>query len=189
MEDATLTIHVERARGGDERSFEAIVAALGEMLLAVAYRYTGDWEASKDVAQETWISVFRALRRFDGRVPFRAWLLTVHRNKCIDHLRRRKHLREIAVDGASGGEAFHTADPAPTPQAAYERKQRLEAVRRAAAGLPGKQRTVFALVDLEGISCREAARILGMHEVTLRTNLYHARRRVAEDLRRSGVMR
>jgi RNA polymerase sigma-70 factor (ECF subfamily) len=188
MDDATLAIHVERAQDGDERSFTAIVAALGEMLLAIAYRYTGDWESSRDVAQETWLSVFRSLRRFDGRVPFRAWLIAVHRNKCIDHLRRRKRSIEMPIEDPERGETARTADPAPSPYEDYERKKRLDAVLAAAGRLPRKQRRVFALVDLEGIPCREAARILDMHEVTLRTNLYHARRSVARELRRSGVI-
>ena len=189
MDDATLSAHVARARNGDERSFEAIVAALGEMLLAMAFRYTGDWDSSRDVAQETWLCAFRSLRRFDGRVPFRAWLIAVHRNKCIDHLRRWRRHREAAVGDELTDAGFFGADPAPSPHEEYERNRRMKAVLASAGRLPRKQRGVFALVDLEGIPCREAARILGMHEVTVRTNLYHARRRIARDIRRSEVMK
>lgn len=189
MDESTLMSHVDRVRDGDDRSFAAIVAAHGEMLLAVAYRYTGDWESSRDLAQETWISVFKAIRRFDGRIPFRSWLLVVHRNRCIDHLRRRRRSRMFAAPGEGADGYAEAADSSPNPYEAVERRERLEAVLRAAGGLPGRQRKVFALVDIEGIQCREAARILGMREVTLRTNLYHARRGVARALRASGVMR
>jgi DNA-directed RNA polymerase specialized sigma24 family protein len=70
MDDGTLAMHVERAREGDERSFEILVTALGGMLLVLAYRYTGDWESSGDLIQETWLSVFRALGRLTDAFRF-----------------------------------------------------------------------------------------------------------------------
>lgn len=188
MDEGTLAVHVERARQGDGRSFEALVSGLSGMLLATAYRYTGDWECSRDLSQETWLSVFRSLGRLDAGIPFKPWLLAIHRNRCIDHLRRRRRSREVPADSVQESGYAEAVDAAPAPDEELCRKRRLEAVLRAAGRLPRGQRRVFALVDLEGIPCGEAARAIGMREVTLRTNLYHARRKVARDLRRSGVM-
>ena len=76
---------------------------------------------------------------------------------------------------------FVSREPGPDRDA--ELKQTRERILEAAAQLPDRQRTVFAMIDLEQITIDEAAGILGIKPVSIRTNLYHARKRIAGALR------
>ncbi|HSG09106.1 MAG TPA: RNA polymerase sigma factor [Longimicrobiales bacterium] len=180
MDEQVITAWATRFRDGDERSFRRLVDALTRTLIAMAYRYTGDWEWARDLTQETWIRVHQQIHRYDSTRSFVTWLHTVHRNGCLDHARRAWTRREspYGADALArlGGEA--PEDPARD----VERREFHEQVLQAAAGLSESQRQVFVRVDLEQGEQTQVARDLGIRPGTLRTTLHFARRKVAEAL-------
>ena len=144
---------METARPQDSgRMFEDMVEQYAKPLLAMAYRYTFDWEGAKDVCQDTWLKVYRKISVYDGRVPFERWLFAVHRNMCLDHLRKRKRRRE--VQGA-GIDHLVSGSPAPDRQAELGETRRM--ILDAASRLPDRQRSIFAMIDLEQMTAEEAA--------------------------------
>jgi RNA polymerase sigma-70 factor (ECF subfamily) len=166
------------------QNFEALVSRYAKPLLAVAYRYTFDWESAKDVCQDTWLRVYEKISVYDGRVPFERWLFAVHRNICLNFLRKRKNRREVGPEESEAArERFISRETAPDKRA--ELSETRENILEAASRLPDRQRTVFALVDLEQKTIDEAAEILGIKPVSIRTNLHHARKRIAGVLRGS----
>ena len=169
---------------GREDRFETLVTRYAKPLLAMAYRFTFDWESAKDVCQDTWLRVYEKISMYDGRVPFERWLFAVHRNVCLSFLRKRKRRRE---DGPGASETaqdrFVSRETAPDKGA--ELAQTRERILEAASNLPDRQRAVFAMIDLEQMTIDEAAGILGIKPVSIRTNLYHARKRIAGILRGS----
>ncbi len=155
--------------------------------LAMAYRYTFDWESAKDVCQDTWLRVYEKISMYDGRVPFERWLFAVHRNICLNFLRKRKRRREVGPGtGETAQDSFVSRETAPDKRA--ELSQARERILEAAAKLPDRQRTVFAMIDLEQMTIDEAAGILGVKPVSIRTNLHHGRKRIAGILRGSEEM-
>lgn len=167
---------------GDGAAFKELVDSLSRTLIARAYRYTGDWESARDLTQETWIRVHERFDRFDPRRSFRAWLLTVHRNLCLSHLRRSWVRLETAVDAEELHRAI--ASDAAGPEVEAERGEFYRNLRAAMGELSESQRQVFARVDLEGGSQTDVARELGIKNGTLRATLHFARRRLAAALRR-----
>lgn len=167
---------------GDPRSFRALVEGLSRTLMAMAYRYTGDSEWSRDLTQETWIRVYESLGRYDSSRPFRSWILAIHRNVCLSHLRKAWVQREILGEreGPLGSES--RANPAPQ-EALVERREFHTRILRALERLTESQRLVFIRVDLERGDQREVAESLGMGFGTLRTTLHFARKRLATVLR------
>ena len=166
-------------RGGDLNAFQALVQRLTRSLIARAYRYTFDWESARDLTQETWIAVYRQVHRYDPKKPFRAWLFTVHRNRCVSYLRRPIVNEERTIDGRSL-ESLQSADPAPSPLEDLESREFEERIREALRRLSESQRRVFVLVDLEQGNQEEVAEILNMKYATLRSTLHFARRRLAQ---------
>jgi RNA polymerase sigma-70 factor (ECF subfamily) len=166
------------------RILEELVERYKRPLLAIAYRYTFDWESSKDLCQDTWLRVYRKLSGYDGRVPFERWLFAVHRNICFDYLRKRKRRKEVTGERI---ELLVSGGPGPEEEAelAETRRRILDAASR----LPERQRSVFAMIDLEQMTAEEAAGVLGIKTVSIRTNLYHARKAVARALRGSEERR
>lgn len=166
------------ARGGARRPFRHLVESATRTLIALAYRYTGDWETARDLTQETWIKVHRGIGRYDPERPFQNWLYTIHRNTCLSYLRSAAVRREVPIppgdlpvpaagDGAGGG-----------AQRA-ERREFQARLDKALAQLSSRQRSVVTKVLIEQVSQREAAAALGMQFNTLRTTLHFARKRLA----------
>lgn len=159
---------------GDAASFEKLVKAHSRPLLALAYRYTRDWDSAQDLCQETWIKIHDQIGRYDPRRPFGAWLHTIHRNNCLSFLRK------VAVrkKWAASGQALHVVDGS-DPLATTEHRDFMARLGRALNRLSEKQRRIFALVDIEQTDQEEAARMLGIKYNTLRSTLHFARRRLA----------
>ena len=181
MNDSELTALALRFQAGDRESFRSLVEALTRPLIATAYRYTGDWEWARDLTQDTWVRVFRGIGRYDGRRPFPAWLRAIHRNVCLDHLRRPwvRHEEAAHPDAL----ARVAAPPHESPSRVLERSDLLRRIRAAAAHLSEIQRQVFVRVDLEQRPQQAVAGELGLKFTTLRATLHHARRKVAALLR------
>ncbi len=186
MDDRRWSEAAAAAREGDRESFRHLVEGLSRPLLAAAYRLVRDWEVAADLTQETWLRVHRRLDRYDPSRPFVAWLRTVHRRLCLDHLRRAAARPEDPTDPERLARlAGPVGDPA--PDADLARRDLDRDLRLALPALSPRQRLVFALVDLQGRERAEAARQLGISPVTLRTTLHFARRRLARELRRLEV--
>ena len=77
-----------RAARGDREAFRRLVEGEARRLLAVAYRYCGDWDTAADLCQDTWLRVHASFDDYDPARPFRPWLNTLHRRICLQHLRR-----------------------------------------------------------------------------------------------------
>ncbi len=183
MDDAYLSELARRAQRGDPKSFRFLVESESRRLIALAYRYTRDWEASRDLTQETWIKVFQRLRSYDPGRPFRTWLSAIHRNGCLSYLRRPALAHEHPT---SEQDVTRQAPPVKErdPLERLESEELGVRLRAAMARLSESQLRVFTRVDLEQVSQADAARALGMKAATLRTPLHFARKRPARWLRR-----
>jgi RNA polymerase sigma-70 factor (ECF subfamily) len=182
IDDDRLSSLALAARQGDQSSFRALVDALTRPLIAMAYRYTRDWESAGDICQETWIKVFRGLWRYDPAQPFAPWLFTIHRNGCLNQLRQTALRREVLSVGETNLQLL-PRDVADGPEQNLERGEFHDMLRRAMARLTKSQLRVFCMVDLEQMDQMAAARALRMKYATLRTTLHFARKRIARFLR------
>lgn len=182
MNDKDLSALAVAYQRGDVRAFETLVDALSRTLIAMGYRYTGDWEWARDLTQETWVRVHDRVHQYDPAKSFGSWLYAIHRNRCLDHLRRAW----VRLETAPGDEAMvrlSGATPEEDPEGQLERKEFHERLLQALSQLSESQRQVFVRVELEQKDQREVALALGIKFVTLRTTLHFARRRLATALR------
>jgi RNA polymerase sigma-70 factor (ECF subfamily) len=177
---SALAIDYQR---GDHESFERLVNTLTRPLIAMAYRYTGDWEWARDLTQETWVKVHRRIRDYDPAKSFRAWLFAIHRRGCLDHL-RRAWVRYESAPGEETLRGLCGVARSGNPDDELERREFQRRLLAAVGELGENQRQVFVRVDLEQCDQQEAARSLGMKYSTLRATLHAARRRLAAALRR-----
>lgn len=163
---------------GSQEAFAALVKRHEERAFWAAYRVLGDADASRDVAQEAFVRVWRALDRFDFSMAFTTWLYRISVNLAIDHLRRNKRHKAVDVDILHEGLADESADVAPeSGQGARELAAR---VRRVLDTLDEKYRTVLALRDLEGLSSKQISDITGITHATVRWRLHVARKHFRE---------
>lgn len=162
---------VRRIRSGERDAFEGLMARTEARVLAVAWRILGDRELARDAAQETYLRIFRSLDAYRLGERFEAWMVRITVHVCYDLARKRGPLPLPAdlLEGLGTDPSSHEAEEA------LLLHQRRELVRRALADLPKAERAALVLRDLEGFSTEEAARILGVRPVTIRSQAASAR--------------
>lgn len=146
-------------------------------------------EAAEDLAQETFLRVFREIDSFRGHSSFDSWLFAVAANLLRNERRRRGRQKrdapELSMDepAAPGEPPRHqiAAGEASPARQAYERERR-EALARAVERLPPQMRQCLALRLDQELKYREIARLLKISIQTVKSHLFQARQRLGEEL-------
>ncbi|GAA4916720.1 RNA polymerase sigma-70 factor (ECF subfamily) [Actinomycetospora succinea] len=166
----TDTFLVDRARVGDREAYAALVHRHRDRVYRVALQVLGCPADADDVAQDVVIHLATALERFDGTAAFTTWLHRVVVNRCLNHRRAHRPTSEIT-------ESAHPRSRG--PEHAVVTAAEVAAGLRAVAALPDELRVPLVLVQLEGMSYRQAAAVTGVSEATVRGRLARARYRLA----------
>ena len=166
--DAELII---RFRGGDETAFEKIVEKYRERSFWIAYNITNNAEEARDISQEAFIRVFRSLHRFDTKRNFYTWFYRIVVNLCIDYIRRKSAASMVNLEDVGD-----ISNPGERPEERMESMELKDRVRKILDSLPLKYRTVMALRDIHGFSCKEISKILKCSHATVRWRLHRSRK-------------
>jgi RNA polymerase sigma-70 factor, ECF subfamily len=168
-------------RDGEEAALNELIGRKTKPLLQLCQRILGDQEEARDVVQVTFFRVWESRKKFDDRWSPNTWVYRIASNLAIDHLRSRKsrershepvrqHLQQVADTRSSRD---------------LSRLQQWEVAaifRDLSAGLSEKQRMVFLLREIEGLSSPEVAEILDCRESTVRNHLFNARKYLRKEL-------
>ncbi|MEO0938577.1 MAG: RNA polymerase sigma factor [Pseudomonadota bacterium] len=140
---------------GDVAAARILTAQLAPRVYAQAYRMLGDTAEAEDVAQEAMMRLWRVAPDWRaGEAKVSTWLYRVAANLCTDRLRRRRR----AVPGLDA--VPEPADPAPSAEAGLQAAARTDALSRALAALPERQRLAVVLRHIEGLANPEIAQIM-----------------------------
>ena len=179
---------VMRAQKGDPRAFEELVKRYDRRVLGIARNYVNDLDEAKDIFQEVFLRVHRALDRFRLEAKFSTWVYRITTNVCLTHRKRqaaRPHLsidQELENPEESGSRLeAELATPAESERYAYS-SELGDSIREAMESLSPQQRLVFALRHYEGYKLREIAEILECAEGTVKKHLFTATRRMRVQL-------
>ena len=170
---------LKRAQKGDPAAFEALFTPLEGRVYRTCVHMLGPGEDARDCAQEALLKAFRTLKDFRGDCALESWLHRLCINVCLDALRKKK-LRAAQSLDALMDEGFGPAAPADGPYESLEKKERMEAVRQAIAGLPEDQRLAFTLVVLEELPYEVAAERLGTAVGTVKSRVNRAREKISK---------
>jgi RNA polymerase sigma-70 factor (ECF subfamily) len=167
---------VEAARSGDHRAFRAIVDHYDDRLRALAYRLLEDRDAMDDALQEAYLKAFRSMRSFRGESSLGTWLHRITYNACMDLLRRRKDTVPLFGSGTDDEPApAERARPGSSGQDPLDAAVARTDLAAALATLPPEGRAAVQLVDAEGWTYEEAAKVLGVSPGTLASRVSRAR--------------
>lgn len=147
-----------------------------------ARRLVGDDAVAEDLVHEVFVSLPRAIRGFRHDSTLRTFLVSIAVNHARHHVRAATRRR--AALARLGEEPVH-ASPS-TPEEDVARRRLAEALSRALDALPVDQRIAFVLSEVEERSSREVSAIVGAPEATVRTRLFHAKRKLRELLSREA---
>jgi RNA polymerase sigma-70 factor, ECF subfamily len=169
---------VDRHVAGDPEAFGEIFRRHRDRLWAVALRTLGDPEEAADAVQDAMVSAFRAAAGYRGEAAVTTWLHRIVVNACLDRARRSAARPSVPL-GDVAAALTASRDTIAARETALD-------VEQALATLPVEQRAALVLVDMQGFSVEDAARILGVARGTVKSRCSRARARLLPLLTSDG---
>ena len=199
MQDETELIR--RSAEGDLEAFEELILLKRDRVYRVAYQILRNSEDSRDVAQLVFVRLWRVIRRYRPERKFDTWLYRITFNLALDQKRRmgpagRTVSLESVGDTVAGPGASRAFRPGggsrqeslvesrANPERSFERKELKRVYESIASGLTDRQRMIFAMREVDGLTAEEIARSLGITSSTVRNTHFQVRAILREALRR-----
>lgn len=182
-DDAALVARARDDRAALQGSFRALYQRHAGRVYRFLRAQTGSDERAKDCLQETFLRLYHALERYDPARPFGPWLLGIARNVAQDLLRKE----QVRATDPLPVEVPAPGAETPVPAAVAQREVST-LVQEAVGKLPDREREVFLLKQVEGLTFVEVADALGCSVRTAKYRMRAAVDSLAADLRRRGVM-
>jgi RNA polymerase sigma-70 factor (ECF subfamily) len=180
---------LEATRTGDEDAFAELVSRYRNPITSYIYRMINDYDGAVDLAQETFVRVYRAADRYQQSHAFSTYIYRIATNLAISELRKRKRRRLISLTGffqsndGTEPREFNPPDERPLQDHEMVDAERRNAVQRAISTLPEKYRAPLILRDVDGRSYEEISRILQTSEGTVKSRISRARGFLREKMR------
>ena len=180
---------IKQAKKGDLQAFNDLVLTYQEAVYNCSYRMLGDPAGAADITQETFITAYHKIDKFkDG--SFKAWLLRVATNKCLDEFRRQKRHPDTALEPVSKDEQetfdspYWLADDSPSPEDQVNQAELNQAIQDCLSRLPEDFRTVVVMVDMQDMNYDDTSQVIGIPLGTIKSRLARARKRLQDCLQR-----
>ena len=174
---------------GDHDAFAELVGRYRNQITSYIYRMTNDYDGAVDLAQETFLRVYRAAGRYQTTHAFSTYIYRIATNLAISELRKRKRRRLVSLTGllaSNDGQEqrdFDAPDEKPLQDVSLVDAERRAVIKRAIATLPDKYRAPLVLRDVEGKSYDEIASILQTSEGTVKSRINRARNFLRDKMR------
>jgi RNA polymerase sigma-70 factor (ECF subfamily) len=179
---------VERLRAGDKEACAICVREHSANVYNLALKLTGEPAAAEDVLQETFLSAFRSIARFEGKAQLSTWLYRIAHNAALMRLRKRQ-VDTVSLDEPVEGEDSilqprdaGRADWSENPEQVLLDAEMRRVMDEAVASLSETLRSVFVLRDVNQLSTAQAAQVLGLSEEAVKSRLLRARLALREKL-------
>jgi RNA polymerase sigma-70 factor (ECF subfamily) len=180
---------LEGTLAGDEDAFAELVSRYRNQITSYIYRMLNDYDTAVDLAQETFIRVYRAAGRYQTTHAFSTYIYRIATNLAISELRKRKRRRLVSLTGlltSPDGEElmdFQPPDDQPLQDIALIDAEKRAVIKRAISTLPERYRAPLVLRDVEGKSYDEIASILRTSEGTVKSRINRARNFLRDKMR------
>ena len=173
---------VHRAQRGDLAAYDELIQRYQQRIYATVYHMTSNHEDANDLAQDSFIKAFQALKSFKGGSSFYTWLYRIAVNKTINFLKQRKNRTHMSLNDLD----FNTennpdlvaliSDKTPRREAGL--KELSEKLNAALLKLSEPHRLVMVLHDVQGLSHEEVAEVMECNIGTVRSRLFYARQQM-----------
>ena len=170
MDDKAL---VKASLEGDQKAFEKLVKQYYQIIVKLAYRFVGDYDDSKDVAQTAFIKAYQRLASFDTNQRFLNWIYRIAINEAIDLLEARKRQSSLQEEPAKDQRS---------PEEVYLQTKQHERLQKAIMDMNVPSRTLLILRHFADLSYDELSYVFDTPEKTIKSRLFDARRRLSRFL-------
>lgn len=178
---------VAGVRRGNARCFEVLVNRYERRIFRLAKNLTQNDSDAEDVMQEAFLKAFEHLGEFQGNSRFYTWLVRITINQGLMKLRKRRtnHVSlDTPIETEEDSLPREIEDWEPTPEERYSQDELAAILSAAIADLHPALRVVFQLRDVEDLSIKETAQLLGLSVSAVKSRLLRARLKLREKLNR-----
>ena len=173
---------VRRAKLGDGPAYEELVRKYQERIYATVYHMTANHEDANDLAQETFIKAYTALKSFKGDSSFYTWVYRIAVNKTINFLKQRKNKTHMSLNdidfNAENDPDMVALVSERTPRRDVGLTELQEKLNAAMLKLSAVHRLVVTLHDVQGLSHEEIGKMMDCNVGTVRSRLFYARQQL-----------
>ena len=181
---------IERLKTGDATAFDTLVTRYTGDIYGLLFRITEDAEEAGDLTQETFLSVFKAIKKFRGDADLKTWLFRIAINQSRNRFRwwkRRRREKTVSLDAPIGESEtpFHEtmAGNFANPEEKILRREREKFLSEALRDLPENFREAVVLCDIEGLSYEEIASVLEINIGTVKSRIARGREELRKKLK------
>lgn len=172
---------IEECRDGNLTNFGRLIQLTSPFAFSVAFRMLGDEDLAKDIVQETMITIWQKLKKIKSSEVYKTWIYRIVVNKCYDQLRKIKRNPELFADEKTWETIANTISQSSQGPADTLGNSEISGIITSLTDkLSSKQKAVFVLSDLEGMTSDEVSEITGLSKTAVKANLYHARKSIRE---------
>ena len=178
-EASEVVQRVRRAQAGDLAAYDQLVQQFQERIYGLCYHMTSHHEDAHDLAQDTFVKAWQALKSFKGDSSFYTWIYRIAVNTCLNHLKLRRNrtphlsLNDLDVQPENDPDLVAlVSDKTPRREANLAELQRR--LNEAILKLSEDHRSVVTLHDIHGLPHDQIAKILGVNPGTVRSRLFYA---------------
>lgn len=173
---------IEDCKKGDLRNFRKLVEKTSPRIYSAAFRIIGDEESTRDIVQDTMVTIWQKIPKIKSVESYWTWVYRITVNKCYDYLRKMKLKPEFRPDDHTWSIiSNHISQDEVTELENEENAMLIEILTNR---LSPKQKTVFVLSELEEMSNDQIAQITGMFKPAVKANLYYARKKIENLLKK-----
>lgn len=164
----------------DRTTFEQTAARLRPLIFRIGHDFFGSADDAEDVAQETLVQLWRYCQQLDENRNVEALAVRVAKNCCVN-LKRRQHMTFVR-----GEEQLQAATPSlhPSPHEEMEEQERIHALDEAISHLQPRERQLFEMRQMEGLSTEEIAQQTGIPKASVQSMIAMARKKLFNDMKR-----
>ena len=168
---------ISKSKNGDVDGFNWLVATYERLVYNVALRMMGNNQDAEDAAQDSFLSAYKSITRFNG-VSFKPWICRITANTCIDKIKHNKRRPTTPIENAP--REFLSTKPSDSPEEHASRKELKDYIDRTLSLLPPNLRLVVVLADVQGMTYEETSEIMGCSLGTVKSRLFRGRRKMRE---------
>ena len=173
---------VHRAQKGDYRAFDLLILKYQVRVTTLANKFVNDKQIAEDIAQESFIKVYKSIGSFRGESAFFTWLYRVTVNTAKNYLSSKKRKKEMLVSDITDSD---TTDPlsaltTESPEDILAANNLREIILKSFGDLPEEIRTALSLREFEGLSYQEISKILDCPVGTVRSRIFRGREQIQE---------
>lgn len=181
-----------KCRNGDMSAFELLVMRYKDLMTNFIYRSISDYHRAEDLAQETFLRVFKSASRYEPKCQFKNWIYLIATNLCRNEIRNRKrrntaYLDDLVSEDEDVNYSALMQDVSQLPDELYEKKERQLMIQQTINSLPESQRVALVLVTYQNLRYDEIAEVLECSVSAVKSLIHRARQNMKKLLTEVGI--